>query len=211
MLLDFGFDLFGSIGHKNAGVRLRSRHFGVESLERGEELSVETCRFRGFELGADITSHSEVGVLVDSSRDQTRDVLLLTEDVRESVREGGDSLHSWECEFTNTHGLIKAKYSFKLIEVNVLLNADHIRIQVLNVLAVREDESLFRVKAESYNIFYVVNTHLDSSTVAFKLEFRLKNELFIVSNLDHKRDIKDVLEVLCEDEGDSVTHVEGIS
>lgn len=82
---------------------------------------------------------------------------------------------------------------------------------MLNVLAVREDECLFRVKAESNDIFYVVDSHFDGSAVTFKLELRLENEFLIVSNLDHERYIEHVLEVLSENEGDCVTHVERIS
>ena len=72
---------------------------------------------------------------------------------------------------------------------------------MLNVLAVWENKGLFRVKSESDNVFHVVDSHFDSSTISLELKFRLENELFIISDLDDQRHVEYILEVFCKDEG----------
>jgi hypothetical protein len=74
--------------------------------------------------------------LINSRRDKARDVLPLSENVRESVGKRRNRLHSWESELSNAHRFIEPEDSFQLVKVNVFLNTNNIRIQMLNVLAV---------------------------------------------------------------------------
>lgn len=67
----------------------------------------------------------------------------------------------------------------------MLLNFDHVWVQMLDVFDVRENERLCRVESEGNDVFDVVQTHLDSSLWSFKLHLLLVNVLFIVSDLDH--------------------------
>ena len=53
------------------------------------------------ELVSDVARHSEVGILVDSRRNQARYVLALAKDVRERVAERGDSLDRRKSELSN--------------------------------------------------------------------------------------------------------------
>lgn len=54
--------------------------------------------------------------------------------MRESVAECGHSLHSRKCELANAVGLVEAEDTLDLVEIDVLLNLNHVRVQVLNIL-----------------------------------------------------------------------------
>lgn len=137
--------------------------------------------------------------------------MALPEDMWESVRKCGHGLHWWERELSNVVALFKAKNSLDLTVVDVLLNFDHVWVHVLDVIDVREDKGFLRVEAKSKNIFDIVETHLDGSFGSFKLHLLLVDVFLVVSDLNDKRDVKDALEPLGKNEGDAVTHVEGIS
>ena len=87
----------------------------------------------------------------------------------------------------------------------MLLNANHIGVQMANVLSVVENECLLRVEAESNNIFDVVTRHLQGSLGALKLKLRPVDVLLIISDLNHKRKVKNFLQILCENHGNAVT------
>jgi len=78
-------------------------------------LRVITGAFLKLELVCGISSHPEVGVLVDSSRDQTRNVSPFAEDVRERAGEGGDYLHGWERILADGVVLLEAKGALDLV------------------------------------------------------------------------------------------------
>ena len=63
--------------------------------------------------------------LINSTRDQTRNVLLAIEDVRKSFTKAWRSLHGRKCYLSNTTTFIKAKYSLDLVECDMFLNLYH--------------------------------------------------------------------------------------
>ena len=80
----------------------------------------------------------------------------------------------------------------------MLLYFQYVWVEALNILAVTEDESLLWVESESDNVFDIAKTHLDG---VFKEEFLLVDVLFVVCDLDDKRNIKHSLQVLREMKG----------
>jgi len=61
-------------------------------LERREEFVIETSRFRSFDFGAYISCHSEIGVLIYSTGNETRYVFI-TKEVRKTAREARSCLN----------------------------------------------------------------------------------------------------------------------
>ena len=80
----------------------------------------------------------------------------------------------------------------------------------MDVVDIREDEGLIRVEAEGQNVLHVGLTHSVGAFGTIELNFGLVDVLLIVSHLNYKGYIEDALKPLSEDEGDTVTHVEGI-
>ena len=160
---------------------------------------------------SDVARHPEVGVLVDSSRDQARHGLALAEDVRERGTEGRGSLDGREGELANIVRLVESKDSLDLVEVHVFLHAEHVGVQVLDVLNVAENECLFRVKSKCNDVLDVVEAHANGAFGTIKVELRTVDKLLVICNLDDQRHVEGVLQVLGEDEGDAVTEMEGLS
>ena len=103
----------------------------------------------------------------------------------ERVTEGGSSLNRWESKFSDIVRLIEAENAFDLIEINVLLDTNHIGIQMLNVSDIRKNKGLLWVKTKSDDILNVVDAHLDRAILAFKFILRLVDILLIVGDLDN--------------------------
>ena len=95
-----------------------------------------------------------------------------------------------------------------MTQINVLLSLDYVRIQILNVFTVREYKRFLWLKSKRYYILDVFQSHFDSSIGAVKLIIGSENILFIIGDLNDKGNVEGILKVLCEDEGDAVTHVE---
>ena len=147
--------------------------------------------------------------MINGGRDQAGEVSI-AEDMRERVRKSGDGLNRRERELSNVVALFESENALDLTVVNVLLDADHVLVHVLDVVDVGEDKGLLGVEAECKDIFDISEAHGDGAFGAVKLDLLLVDVLLVISDLNDKRDVEDALEPLCEDEGDAVTHVEGI-
>ena len=93
----------------------------------------------------------------------------------------------------------------------MLLDAKHILVHVTDVVAVREDKGFLWVETEGQNVLDVVLAHLERTFRSVELNFWLVDIFLVISDLDHKGDIEDSLQPLCENERDAMTHVECIS
>ena len=78
----------------------------------------------------------------------------------------------------------------------------------MNVICVKENESLLEIKAEGDDIFDVAESHLCDF---IKLELRPVQELLIIGHLDHNWYIECLLQILANDERDGVTEVKCLS
>ena len=114
-------------------------------------------------------------------------------------------MHRWEREFSNVVRLIETKNTFNLVVVDVLLDFDNVRVQMLDVFDVGKDECFFWVKAESNNVLYVVYSHGHCAFWTFELKLWSVNIFLIIGDLDYERNVKSFLQVLGKDEWDSVT------
>ena len=123
---------------------------------------MDACRFSVFDPLGHVTGHPEVRVLVDSLRDEAWHLCVVTKDVREWVWERGSSLDGWEGYLATVAASIDSEDSFDLIESHVFLNFENIRVQIMDVLHVWEDEGLLRIKSESDDVLDVGLAHLNS-------------------------------------------------
>ena len=142
-------------------------------------------------LGTDISGHSEEWVLVNSGRDQARQLsLVLSENSIEATRKGWCSLNGRICNHSAVCTLIEAENTLELIKSNALLDLNCVLVQVLNVLAVGKDEGLLGIKAKSDDILDVA----DGVLLDFiKGVLRPEEELFVISDLDDQRHIEGFL------------------
>ena len=90
----------------------------------------------------------------------------------------------------------------------MLLELQNVGVEILDVLYVRKDKGLLRIKTESDNILDVGDSHLNG---LLKSILRSVEILLIVSNLDNYRNIESFLEVSGEDERNSVAQMESLS
>lgn len=129
----------------------------------------------------------------------------------ERIAECGGGLNGWERKLADVVWLIEAENTFDLVVINVFLHFDNVGVKMLNVFDVWENECLGGVESKRNYVFDVVKTHLNSSLWSFKLHLWLVNVLLIVCDLDHEGHVESLLEVPCENEGNSVAHVESLS
>lgn len=77
-----------------------------------------------------------------------------------------------------------------------------------DVIEVAKDECLFEFESASNDIFGVFESVLVD---LFKLQVLFEQELFVVGQLNDERAVKDVLEPLCENEGNCVADVHAVA
>ena len=129
----------------------------------------------------------------------------------ERIGECWSCLDRWERKLSDVVRFVKSKDSLQLIVVDMLLHFDNIGVQFPDILDVRENECLLGIEAESYDVHDVCFAHLDRSLLSFQIQLRSIEVLLIVSNLDHNGYIEDTLQVLTEDERNTVTDVDSIA
>ena len=129
-------------------MRARSRHFAAIALERREKLIVETCWLRSFDLATNISSHSEVRILINSTRNQAWDIVL-SKNVGETARKARSCLNSRVGSFSTVICKLKAKDGFKRGQVDVSLENANVGVHGTHILGVKDDKSFFRVKSQS--------------------------------------------------------------
>lgn len=100
--IDLVLDLVGSISHENGRSINGSAHFGLGTLKSREETSMNQGWLGILETLSNITSETEVRILINSTRNQTGNILLATKDVRERIGEGRCSLNSNKVELANS-------------------------------------------------------------------------------------------------------------
>jgi len=103
---------------------------------------------------------------------------------------------------------IETENPLDLIIVDILLHSEHIRVQVLDIFYIREDESLFRIKSECYDVFDIAFAHFDS---LFKFKLWSIHKLLIISDLDDNWNVKGLLQILRHNEGYSMSQMQSFS
>ena len=88
MAVDLILDLIRGIAHVYARVDVRRAHLCLRTLQRGKELGVQQGRLRISQLVRDVTRQAEIGILVDRTWDEARNVGLGAKDLREGVGKG---------------------------------------------------------------------------------------------------------------------------
>lgn len=127
MLVDLRFNLLRRVGQKNCGIEVAGRHLRLGALQCREESRVKQCRFRKSEPRRNVSTHSEVRILIDGARNEHRN-LLFAENHRERRRERRRSLNCWERNLSDQIRVSKTENSFHLIECNTFLDTNDIPI-----------------------------------------------------------------------------------
>lgn len=100
--IDLVLDLVSGISHEDGRGVNGSAHLGLRTLKSREETSVDQGWLGVLETLSNITSETEIRILINSTGDQTGNVLLATKDVRERIGEGWCSLNSNKVELANS-------------------------------------------------------------------------------------------------------------
>lgn len=82
---------------------------------------------------------------------------------------------------------------------------------MLNVFNVWENKGFSWIETERNNVFYVVDTHSDSTFWSLKLKFRSVDVFLIVCDLNYERNIKCILQILGKDKWNSMTEMKSFS
>jgi len=146
MLFYLVFNLFWCVSHEYPWLRHWTWHFRTKSLQRREKLVVKSCRFRSFDFAANISGHSEIRVLVDSTRNKARNVLV-SEEMRETARKTRSCLNGRICGFSTIVWKLEAENGSQSCHIYVPLKTTNVRIQASHVLGIQADKSILRVKA----------------------------------------------------------------
>lgn len=100
--IDLVLDLVSGISHEDGRRVNGSAHLGLRTLKSREETSVDQRWLGILETLSNITSETEIRILINSTGDQTGNILLATKDVRERIGEGRCSLNSNKVELANS-------------------------------------------------------------------------------------------------------------
>ena len=149
--------------------------------------------FLELEGGRHIPGHSEVGVLVNSTRNEAGDVLPLAEDEGEAGAETGRGLDGREHDFPDVGGVIEPEDSLHLIESHVTHHLEHVLVKSsTDMFEILENESLVDVEAQSDDVFGIVDGQL-FGLVHFEA---LPQILLVVGQLNDQGDVEGLLKPL---------------
>jgi len=205
--LDLMRDLFGSIRDEDGGLVRRCTHLSFGALEGGEETAVDESGLLPAESRRNIARHAEVRVLVDGAGNEALDVLSAAKDLREAGGEGGSSLNGRETVFSDMVRIRETEGTTGLVASNGSGDLGDGRIEVLDVVCVLENKSLRNIKTACNNILSILKTKTASF---FKSQITLPVEFFIISELDHKRNVENTLQPLGELEWHQMAEMESI-
>mmetsp|Transcript_56151 Transcript_56151/g.64089 ORF Transcript_56151/g.64089 Transcript_56151/m.64089 type:complete len:224 (-) Transcript_56151:324-995(-) len=169
---------------------------------------MDTSRLSVLQFCGNITSHTEVGILIDSLGNQTSNISSVTEDMRERIGETGSCLNSREGEFSTVVTIVESENTSDLVGGNMSLTLQNVGVQVLDVFDIGENESFLGVKSTGNDIFNIFHSHLNA---LIQFEILFMNILFIISDLDDQRDIKSLLQVFSENKGNKMTKVQTLT
>lgn len=88
MAVDLVLNLIRGVAHVYARVDVRRAHLCLRSLQRGEELGVQQGRLRISQLVRDVTRQAKIGVLIDRTWDEARNIGLGAKDLWERIGKG---------------------------------------------------------------------------------------------------------------------------
>lgn len=159
MYLNLSFDVSHGVCKSDAWVGVARWHFRTSSLQSWEESTIDWSRFSVLQLLSNVTCHSEIRILIDSSGNKARHSLSVSKYMWERTWESWGSLNCRESKLADSIWFIETEDTFNLVKVDMLLYTDNIRVQVLDVLCVIKDESFLKVESKCNNIFDVLTRH----------------------------------------------------
>lgn len=166
---------------------------------------MDQARFRILQTRSDISSLTEVWVLINSAWDQTRNVVLLAKDLRERVGERRCRLNRNKVCFTDTVAIGETKGSFGLVDGDHSGDANDVGVEcTTHVIEIGEDEGFVEFEAACDDVAGVFEGEIFH---LFDFERGFEEELFVIGELDHQGAIENVLEPFGEEEGDQVSQV----
>jgi hypothetical protein len=101
MAVDLILNLIWHVTHKYARVDVRRAHFCLRALQSREEFCVQQRGLRVFQLVGNVARKAEIRVLVDCTRDKTRDVGLDSKNLWEGVGKRWSGLNGAKVYLSN--------------------------------------------------------------------------------------------------------------
>jgi len=146
----------------------------------------------GFEVPqsrCNVTSHAEVRILIDCTRDQALHIRAISKDVREGSRKRRSRLNRRKPEFPHAVCIAEPKDLFHLVRQHQFVDPQNNRIHVAQIVDVRKYEGFLDVEPNSDDVLHVlphVLAHLLERHVFPKV-------LLIVRHLTDQGNIEGVL------------------
>ena len=182
ILVNLVLNHFGRVRQNDGALISTRRHLILHACDGREKRRVDRSGLEIVQLLGDVTSHTEVGVLVDGGRDQARYLVVVAEDVRERVREGGDGLDGWVGELAHALVIGETEDAANLTQSDVLLRLEDVGIHLVDVLRVTKDKGLLWIEAKSNDILDIVVPHLEG---VLPRELLIVKVLLVVRDLNH--------------------------
>lgn len=134
MLFDFGLNLLCSVGQKDRRVWVTGGHFLVMTLKSWEELRVHSTGLRKVQPWSQVSGHSKVRILVDTTRNQTKKIIPISQHILEGT---WDTWSSLDCSIGNLAAVLRSietEDSFDLIVSDGILKQNNIVVKVTDVI-----------------------------------------------------------------------------
>ena len=184
--VDFFFDLFWGVFQKNSRIFVTGGHFLPYSLKSREKFRINRSRFGKFQFLSDISSHSKIRILIDSTRNQTKSTFIF-KNMWKSLIPAGNCLNSRKCDLSAVFRAIESKNRLNLIIIDISLHLYYLLIHMSNIVSVSKYKSLLLIKATGNDVFGILNGHFTEPVeffdffLIFLFLLFLVEEFFIIS------------------------------
>ena len=108
---------------------------------------MDAATLRKIQLLTNITRHTEIRVLIDSLGNETQYVCTGAKEVRKRRGYSRNCLDRWIGNYPTIIGLAHPENTFQLVKGYVLLKLTDVGVHRSNVLSIKKDEGLLRIKA----------------------------------------------------------------
>ena len=173
-------------------------------MQGREEFVIEACWLWCLQLCANVSGHAKVRVLVDSTGNEARNVLV-SEEVRETRRKAGCGLNGWIRSLSTAIAELQSENSLQRCQIDMPLEPADVRIEESHVLRIQANEGVFGIEANRKNIFDILISQMRK---LLEVSSFLVEVLLVIGDLDDKGHSEGLLHVLAEDERQHVAEME---
>lgn len=135
VLVDLVFDLLGRVGHKDTRRIDRGRHLALSAEQRRDELGVNQSWLFVLESRRHFPRQTEIGILINGTRNQARNIRFGAKDLRERIGEGRCGLDRYERPFPDVVFELEAESLLRLSSCDQARNLHHVAVEGTTVNA----------------------------------------------------------------------------